>query len=48
MGEYGGKLSGIQLAVVRHMACHPFGQIGQDSGMRIQRARRAGNKAIGQ
>ena len=47
MGENRGKLGTIQLAAVRHMGGCPFCQFRQDTGMRIQRTRRAGNKPVG-
>ena len=46
MGENSSDLRGVELAAVRHMATSPFCQFGQDAGMRIQRARRAGNKPV--
>ena len=47
MGENSGKLATIQLAAFRHMGGCPSCKFRQDASMRIQSARRAGNKAVG-
>jgi hypothetical protein len=40
-------LRSVESAVGRHMASCPICQFGQDAGMCIERACRAGNKAVG-